>query len=171
MFPIVLQWVGQLAPRALVELGRRVSPNFLRGSGPRRMDLRRIRNARDSWKLDYWLEVHWTWSLGDVECGRVDIILVKDFKYGLDSGNFLKKILDVCYGEFGMRLDEVIWLSRRCSQWGMVEQTTMSIGINYDDWVIIGVSRIWVKVDVARQEWANLVVLDDSYTSMGTFKV
>ncbi|PNX90416.1 hypothetical protein L195_g046540 [Trifolium pratense] len=35
------------------------------------------------------------WSLGDVECGRVDVIPVKDCKQGLDSGNFLKKILDV----------------------------------------------------------------------------
>ncbi|MCI51929.1 hypothetical protein A2U01_0073173, partial [Trifolium medium] len=31
-------------------------------------------------------------------------------------------MLDVYYSEFGMRLDEVIWLSRGCGHSGMVEQ-------------------------------------------------
>ncbi|MCI70720.1 hypothetical protein A2U01_0091983, partial [Trifolium medium] len=43
------------------------------------------------------------------------------------------------------------WLSRRCGHGGMVEQTTMSIGISYDDWIIIGATYIGIKVDVVRQ--------------------
>ncbi|MCI64258.1 hypothetical protein A2U01_0085516, partial [Trifolium medium] len=54
-------------------------------------------------------------------------------------------MLDVNYGEFGMRLDEVIWWSRRCGHCGMVEQTTVSSGIKYDDWIIIGESHIGIK--------------------------
>ncbi|MCI52226.1 hypothetical protein A2U01_0073470, partial [Trifolium medium] len=50
-----------------------------------------------------------------------------------------------CYSEFGTRLDEVIWLSRGCSQWGMVEQATMIVGINYDDWITIGASHTGIE--------------------------
>ncbi|MCI26242.1 hypothetical protein A2U01_0047437, partial [Trifolium medium] len=52
---------------------------------------------------------------------------------------------DGCYGEFGMRLDEVIWLSRLCGHCGVVEQATMLIEIKYDDWIIIGATRIGIK--------------------------
>ncbi|MCI42201.1 hypothetical protein A2U01_0063437 [Trifolium medium] len=44
-----------------------------------------------------------------------------------------------------MRLDEVIWLSRRYGHGGMAEQATMSIGINYEDWIIIGASHIGIN--------------------------
>ena len=32
-----------------------------------------------------------------------------------------------------------------CGHGGMVEQTTMSSGINYDDWIIIGATRVGIK--------------------------
>ncbi|MCH80473.1 hypothetical protein A2U01_0001242, partial [Trifolium medium] len=56
-----------------------------------------------------------------------------------------EKILDGGYGEFGIRLDEVMWLSRGCSSGGMVEQADMSIGIKYDVWIIIGATHIGIK--------------------------
>ncbi|MCI78141.1 hypothetical protein A2U01_0099411, partial [Trifolium medium] len=54
-------------------------------------------------------------------------------------------MLDVYYDAFGMRLDEVFWLSRLCGHGGMAEQATMSIGINCDNWIIIGASHIGIK--------------------------
>ncbi|MCI68441.1 hypothetical protein A2U01_0089702, partial [Trifolium medium] len=56
-----------------------------------------------------------------------------------------------CYSEFGTRLDEVTGLSRKCGHSEMVEQAALSIGINYDDWIIIGTGYIVINVDVVRQ--------------------
>ncbi|MCI11954.1 hypothetical protein A2U01_0033057, partial [Trifolium medium] len=53
------------------------------------------------------------WSLEDVECGGVDVILVKDCKV--------------------------------CGHCGLVEQTDVSSGINYDDWILIGASRVGIE--------------------------
>ena len=45
----------------------------------------------------------------------------------------------------GARLDEVFGLSRGCSHCGMVEHAEMSIGFNYDDWIIIEATWIGIK--------------------------
>jgi hypothetical protein len=49
----------------------------------------------------------------------------------------LKMMLDIRSCEPGTILDEVIRLSRRGYHCGIVEHAEMSVGFNYDDWIII----------------------------------
>ncbi|MCH95634.1 hypothetical protein A2U01_0016614 [Trifolium medium] len=83
---------------------------------------------------------------------------------GFLEGNLLRKIVGCCYSELGMRLGEVVWLSRRCGHCGLVEHARMSIGINYDDWKIIGASHLGIKVR-CKSRLKSLVVLDDDHTN------
>ncbi|PNX88047.1 hypothetical protein L195_g044147, partial [Trifolium pratense] len=93
---------------------------------------------------------------------------VGEKKDGLGANKNYKGLLEenigCCYSEFGTQLDDVIGLPKRRSQCGMVEQATMSIGINHDDWIIIRVVISELK-GVVRQEILSLVMLDDSYTN------
>ncbi|MCI27246.1 hypothetical protein A2U01_0048444, partial [Trifolium medium] len=82
------------------------------------------------------------------------------------EGDLLRKISDGCYDEFGTRLDEVVGLSRWCNRCGMVEQTDVPSGINYDDWILIGASCIGIE-GRCTSRLKSLTMLDDGYTNDG----
>ncbi|WJX67180.1 hypothetical protein P8452_51672 [Trifolium repens] len=71
------------------------------------------------------------------EYGQVGVVLIWDCKKGTYVNDHLKMMLDIRSCEPETILDEVIRLSRRGYHCGIVEHAEMSVGFNYDDWIII----------------------------------